>query len=78
MSTEVIIPDDLWEEEAEGVITSWLVSDRARVETGDLLAEVMVEKVQYEIESPATGTLKMTKVEDDIIHKGDVIAHVES
>ena len=78
MSTEVIIPDGLWEEEAEGVITSWLVSDGAKVETGDLLAEVMVEKVQHEIESPAAGTLKITKVEDDVINKGDVIAHIES
>ena len=77
MSTEVIIPADLWEEESEGVITSWLVSDGAQVEMGVLLAEVMVEKVQYEIEAPATGVLKIMKQEEEIINKGDVIAHID-
>ncbi len=78
MSTEVIISPDLWDEEAEGVITSWLVSDKSRVETGDLIAEIMVEKVQHEIQAPATGTLIITKAEDEIINKSDVIAHIET
>ncbi len=74
MSTDIIVPLDLWEEDQEGVITSWLVSNGARVETGDLLAEVMVEKIQHEIESPAAGTLQITKEEDEVVNKGDVIA----
>ena len=34
MSTEVLIPNDLWEEDDEAVITSWLVSDGASVSEG--------------------------------------------
>ncbi|GAA0415905.1 hypothetical protein GCM10009133_25500 [Cocleimonas flava] len=78
MSIDVIIPDDLWEEDNEGVITSWLVSDGATVEVGTLVAEVMVEKIQCEVESPAAGTIKITKEEDDVVNKGDVIAHIEA
>ncbi|TNF06871.1 MAG: biotin attachment protein [Gammaproteobacteria bacterium] len=74
MSTDIIVPLDLWEEDQEGVITSWLVSNGARVETGELLAEVMVEKIQHEIESPAPGTLQITRKEDEVVNKGDVIA----
>lgn len=73
MSIDIIIPADLWDEDKEGVITSWLVSDGASVETGDLLAEVMVEKIQHEIQSPASGTLRITKEEDEVVNRGDVI-----
>lgn len=55
MSTAISVPDDLWEGDNEGVITAWLVDDGSRVSQGDLIAEVMVEKAQYEIEAPAAG-----------------------
>ena len=41
MSTPIVIADDLWEGDAEAVITAWLVSDGAEVAAGDLVAEVM-------------------------------------
>ena len=78
MSIDVIIPLDLWDEDGEGVITSWLASDGSKVEEGALIAEVMTEKIQYEIESPGTGTLKISKEEDEVISKGDVIAIIEN
>ena len=76
MSTDVIIPGDMWEEDGEGVITSWLVSDGAQVEEGALIAELMVEKVQYELAAPASGTLKIGKEEEEVINKGDVIGQI--
>ncbi|MBL4596419.1 MAG: lipoyl domain-containing protein [Robiginitomaculum sp.] len=77
MTTQIIIPEDLWEEDSEAVITSWLASDGATVSKGALLAEIMTEKIQHEIESPADGTLKILKQIDDIINKGDVIGTIE-
>ncbi len=76
MTTGIIIPQDLWDEDSEAVITSWLSSDGSFVKKGDLLAEIMTEKIQHEIESPADGTLKITKQVDDIIKKGDVIGTI--
>jgi len=77
MTTQIIIPEDLWEEDSEAVITSWLASDGATVSKGALLTEIMTEKIQHEIESPADGTLKILKQIDDIINKGDVIGTIE-
>ena len=74
----VVIPIDLWEEEVEVVVTTWFVSDAAEVDKGDLLAEVMAEKIQFEIVAPVTGTLAIVKQQDQLIDKGDVIATITS
>ena len=42
----------------------------------DLLAEIMVEKVQFEIRAPDAGRLTVLRGVDDIVSKGDVIARV--
>ena len=76
MSTEVVIPNDLWEEDDEAVITSWLVSDGASVSEGDMVAELMVAKIQYELLAPASGTLSILKEIDDVVAKGDCVATI--
>ncbi len=73
MTTNIIIPDNLWDTDSEAVITTWLAEDGAVVAKGALLAELMTEKIQHEIESPADGTLSIIKQVDDIVDKGDVI-----
>ncbi|MDH4559399.1 lipoyl domain-containing protein [Pseudomonas sp. BN411] len=77
MSNPILIPIDLWEGDAEAVITSWLVSDGAEVGQGDLVAEIMSEKAQFEIEAPASGLLKILEVEDAVVGKGATIGLVE-
>jgi len=76
MASDIVIPVDLWEEDTEAVITSWLASDGAAVEKGALIAEIMTEKVQHEIEAPEAGTLSIAKQVDDIVNKGDVIGSI--
>ena len=77
MSTPIVIADDLWEGDAEAVITAWLVSDGAEVDPGDLVAEIMSEKAQFEIEAPVAGVLKIVAGEDAVIAKGATIGVVE-
>tara|TARA_R110001592_G_scaffold73957_3_gene225113 strand:- start:13 stop:246 length:234 start_codon:yes stop_codon:yes gene_type:complete len=77
VSTELLIPHDLWEEDDEAVITSWLVSDGASVSEGDMVAELMVAKIQYELHATATGTLTILKEIDDVVAKGDCVATIE-
>ncbi|MDT4834755.1 Biotin-requiring enzyme [compost metagenome] len=77
MSTPILIADDLWEGDVEAVITAWLVSDGAEVAQGDLVAEIMSEKAQFEIEAPASGVLKILEEEDAVVAKGATIARVE-
>jgi len=76
MSTDIIVPIDLYEEEEDAVVTSWLVDDGAQIEAGDLVAELMTAKVQHEIQAPVSGTLRILKQVDDVVAKGDVIGSV--
>jgi len=76
MATDIAIAADLWDEDAEAVITNWLASDGAHVNEGDLIAEIMVEKVQHEIRATASGTLSIVKAADEIVAKGDVIGTI--
>jgi len=76
MATDITIPSDLWEDDSEAVLTNWFAGDGARVKAGALIAEIMVTKVQFEIEAPADGLLHISKRIDDIVRKGDVIGSV--
>ncbi|WP_299506742.1 lipoyl domain-containing protein [uncultured Roseobacter sp.] len=74
--TDIIIPTDLWEEDEDAVITSWLVNDGATVEEGALIAEIMTAKVQYEIHAPASGTVSIKEEADAVVPKGGVIGTI--
>jgi len=76
MATDIIIPTDLWEEDEDAVITTWLVSDGASVEEGALIAEIMTAKVQYEINAPAAGTVNIKEEADAVVPKGGVIGTI--
>lgn len=76
MTKSIIVPMDLWEEDEEAVLTSWLVDNDSKVTIGQLVAEVMVEKISYEINSTCDGTITLISEEDDVVNKGSVIAEV--
>ncbi len=54
MTKAITIPMDLWEEDEEAVLTAWLVDNNSEVSTGQLLAEVMVEKFHMKFTQPMT------------------------
>jgi pyruvate/2-oxoglutarate dehydrogenase complex dihydrolipoamide acyltransferase (E2) component len=63
--------------EAEGVVSTWFARDGEQVAAGQLVAEVMVDKVSADVESPAAGVIRLIVAEEAIVRQGDVIAHVE-
>ena len=73
---DVIVPVDLWEEDTQGVLLTWLFDDGDQVDAGDMLAEVMVDKAQFEIASPCSGKLRIVRAVDDPVDKGDIIGAV--
>lgn len=78
MNTPVIIPADLWDEDDRtGSVVLWLYADGARVNKGDQIAEVLVEKVTLELEAPATGTLRIQVDSEVVVNKGDTVAIIE-
>ena len=76
MAVAVTVPTNLWEEDSEAVITNWLVADGASVSEGQLIAEIMVEKVQHELRAPASGAISIGKQAEAVVAKGDEIASI--
>lgn len=61
----------------EGVLATWFVSDGDQVASGQLLGEVMVDKVSAEVLAPAAGQVHLLVAEDQTAQQGDVIAQVD-
>lgn len=64
MATKVILPM-LGETMEEGTITKWLKQEGDQVEKGEPLLEVMTDKVNIEVEAPASGVLRKIIAEEE-------------
>jgi pyruvate/2-oxoglutarate dehydrogenase complex dihydrolipoamide acyltransferase (E2) component len=65
------------EPDAEGVLATWFVGDGDQVVSGQLLAEVMVEKASGEVLAPAAGQVRLLVGEEQTARQGEVIARVD-
>lgn len=79
MPTKITIPDDLWDSEKtpEGVLVTWLYEDGAAVTAGKKVAEIMVEKTNFDISAPATGILRKAAQPDSVVVPGTFIGEIE-
>jgi 2-oxoglutarate dehydrogenase E2 component (dihydrolipoamide succinyltransferase) len=60
-------------------VAAWLKRPGDAIQAGDIVAEVLTDKVNIEIESPATGTLEaIVAKEGDVVVEGDVLARVST
>ena len=75
--TDVLLPQDLWDEDKSGSIVLWLYKDGSRVKEGEVIAEILVEKVTMELTAPATGLLRIKVPIEVEIRKGDLLAIIE-
>jgi pyruvate/2-oxoglutarate dehydrogenase complex dihydrolipoamide acyltransferase (E2) component len=57
MLTTVIVPKSGGVTSTKAVVVRWLKREGDRVQAGDPLVELETEKISYELESPAAGTL---------------------
>lgn len=62
----------------EGEVTTWALQPGERVDAGDVVCEVMTDKVDMEVESPATGTLREIVVASGAVAVGDTIGWLET
>jgi pyruvate/2-oxoglutarate dehydrogenase complex dihydrolipoamide acyltransferase (E2) component len=60
----------------EGTLSEWLIADGAAVERGQPLYTLESEKSVQEIESPASGTLKILAQAGGIYRVGVVLAQI--
>jgi len=61
--------------DAEGLST-WFVADGDQVDEGQLIGEVMVDKVAGEVHAPVRGRIHLLVAEEQTVRQGQTIAHV--
>ena len=74
---DIVVPDDLWDTDDEGVLFLWVYTDGTVVEKGRLIAEITVEKAQLELTAPASGRLRILVQPGTPIRKGQVLGKIE-
>ncbi|CAG9623208.1 dihydrolipoamide acetyltransferase family protein [Sutcliffiella rhizosphaerae] len=79
MAVEKITMPQLGESVTEGTISRWIVGVGDKVNKYDPLAEVMTDKVNAEIPSSFSGTIKELAAEDgDTLAVGEIICYIET
>ena len=63
--------------DADGVVSTWFVNDGETVASGQLVAEVAVDKVDQEVLAPAAGTITVVVTEGAAARQGAVIATID-
>ena len=76
MATEVILPK-IGFSMNEGTLAEWLVKDGTQVTVGAPLYSLESDKSATEIESPATGVLRIMKPVGEAYPVGTVIGRIE-
>jgi pyruvate/2-oxoglutarate dehydrogenase complex dihydrolipoamide acyltransferase (E2) component len=76
MATEILLPK-LGFAMNDGKLTEWLIADGGAVEVGQPLFSLESDKSVQEVESPATGKLKILKPVDETYEVGTVLGVIE-
>lgn len=77
VDSAAVWPEDAMDVE-EAVISNWFAREGARVQAGDLLCEIQVEKVSIDVPAPAAGTLAAILVPEDAeFARGEPLAEIE-
>ncbi|MFA5663398.1 biotin/lipoyl-containing protein [Castellaniella sp.] len=77
MSSTISVPE-LANDFQSGTLVAWRKAVGDTVQPGDVVAEIMTDKVNLEIESPHAGTIKALLVEiDDTVDVGQDIITLE-
>jgi pyruvate/2-oxoglutarate dehydrogenase complex dihydrolipoamide acyltransferase (E2) component len=78
MTIEVRMPD-FGGDAKEATIVAWHKREGDSVSSGELLVEVMTDKVNLEVESPASGVVtEIVHCADEVVGAGEVIARIRA
>lgn len=77
MSEQIRFPVVSKEAGGSGVVATWFSRDGEQVAQGQVIAELQVDKVSYDVEAPVAGTLHTLVAEEAEVTQGDVIATID-
>jgi len=75
MATQVVLPK-LGFSMNEGLLSEWMVEDGAAVTEGQVIYALESDKSTNEVESPASGTIKILKEVGETYEVGTILAEI--
>lgn len=75
MATEVLIPK-LGMTMTEGTVAEWKVADGAQVTAGQIVYQLETEKIEFEVEAEASGTLRHLVPQGTTLAPGATVAYI--
>ena len=80
--TVEIDSEDVWPEDAEdvdeGIVANWFVREGGRVQDGEALCEIQIEKVSVDVPAPVSGTVAEILVgENEEFRRGDALVRID-
>lgn len=78
MITEVPFPSIPGSTSTEGVVGTWFVNHGETVATGQVIAEVQVDKISLDVAAPVAGTMYQLVAEGVAIKPGEPMARIDS
>lgn len=76
MATEIVLPK-IGFAMNEGILAEWLVPDGGQAVQGEPLYSLESEKSTQEVESPATGTLRISATVGETYEVGTILGIIE-
>lgn len=76
--TDVVIPEDMWDDDSEGAISAWFYENGSQVDAGVVIAEIMNEKVSAELIAPVAGTLVILISAESAVNRGQIVARIDA
>lgn len=77
MATEVLIPK-LGMTMTEGTVAEWHIPDGGEVKAGESIYRLETEKIEFEVEAEAAGTVRHLVPEGTVLEPGSVVAFILS
>jgi pyruvate/2-oxoglutarate dehydrogenase complex dihydrolipoamide acyltransferase (E2) component len=75
MATQILLPK-IGFSMNEGTLAEWLVADGAQIIEGQIIYTLESDKSTNEVESPASGTLKIIAQPGEVYQVGDVLGEI--
>jgi pyruvate/2-oxoglutarate dehydrogenase complex dihydrolipoamide acyltransferase (E2) component len=75
MSTQVCLPK-LGVSMTEATLVEWVVADGDTVAEGDAICLIETDKVDQDVEAPASGTISLKGEAGEIYQVGDLLAEI--
>ena len=75
--SDVLFPEMTTDADATGVITTWFAENGDDVQTGDLIAEVAMDKVDAEVVAAESGVLTILVAEEAEVAQGAAIGRID-